>query len=65
MRRHVHFDANFRLVLSKRDKRDPSDRNLWPGGGFFADPDQYQQYLAIVDNPRQEVSPLVASCPVH
>jgi hypothetical protein len=56
MRRYVHFDANFRLVLLKSDKRDPSDRSFWDGGGFFADPMRYQQYLSIADNAQQEVS---------
>jgi hypothetical protein len=56
MRRYVHFDANFRLVLSKQERRNASDQSLWHGGGFFAAPDQYQEYLAVVDTTQQEVS---------
>jgi hypothetical protein len=56
MRRYVHFDANFRLVLSKQAKRSPSDRALWGGDGFFANPAQYEHYLASADATQQEAS---------
>jgi hypothetical protein len=55
MRRYVHFDANFRLVLSKKEKRSAADRSLWHGSGFFAAPDRYQEYLSVVDTTQQEV----------
>lgn len=56
MRRFVHFDANFRLVLSKRSNHDPSDRCLWSNGGFFADPAAYAEYLASDPRELQDVS---------
>jgi hypothetical protein len=56
MRRYVHFDANFHLVLSKQDKRSPSDHALWGGDGFFANPAQYEHYLTSVDATQQEAS---------
>lgn len=63
MRRYIHFDANFRLVLSKKETRDPSDRSLWQGGGFFADPTRYQEYLDLVDTTQQEASILATVHP--
>jgi hypothetical protein len=59
MRRYVHFDANFRLVLSKHDKRNSSDQALWNVDGFFANPGQYQEYLASADTTQQEASTTV------
>jgi hypothetical protein len=56
MRRYVHFDANFHLVLLKQNKSSPSDQALWAGDGFFANPVQYDQYLASVDTTQQEAS---------
>ncbi|KAG8820531.1 hypothetical protein FRC17_010124, partial [Serendipita sp. 399] len=56
VRRFVHFDANFRLVLSKQTKRDPNDQSLWSDGGFFANPREYEEYLKTADVPQQEPS---------
>lgn len=56
IRCYVHFDANFRLVQLRRDARNPSDRALWIGGGFFADPEEYEDYLGVVDHEQQETS---------
>lgn len=55
MRRFIHFDANFRLVLSKKENRSTADRTLWSDGGFFADPQTYKEYLASVNQEHHEV----------
>lgn len=52
----VHFDANFRLVLARRERRDEDDKSLWSGPGFFVDSNVYQQYLRAAGEVEQEAS---------
>ncbi|KIM27650.1 hypothetical protein M408DRAFT_24310 [Serendipita vermifera MAFF 305830] len=56
LRYYVHFDANFRLVLLKQPSRDIADRTLWIDGGFFANPNLYQEYLSKIKNTQQDPS---------
>lgn len=54
----MHFDANFKLILDKRNSRAEGNKSLWEGEGYFVETDQYRQYLAAADPPRREVGHL-------
>lgn len=56
VRLFFHFDANFQLVLTRHDNRDPGEKSLWSGPGFFVNTDLYQQYLMAAGEVPQEVS---------
>lgn len=53
VRRYIHFDANFRLTMMKKEKQSTLDSPLWKDGDFFANPVQYRGYLASVNVAQQ------------
>jgi hypothetical protein len=55
-RQFLHFDANFKLILDKRDTRGDGNKSLWGEAAYFVETAQYRQYLAGADAPRREVS---------
>jgi hypothetical protein len=54
-RQFIHFDANFRLTLERRDNRAEKGVSLWGSDGYFADTNQYQRYLATTKSLQREV----------
>jgi hypothetical protein len=42
----MHFDANFKLTLEKREKRTEQNTRLSAGAAFFVETDGYQKHLA-------------------
>lgn len=54
VRRYIHFDANFRLTMMKKEKQSTLDSPLWKDGDFFANPVQYRGYLASVNVAQQD-----------
>jgi hypothetical protein len=55
----MHFDANFKLTLEKREKRTEQNTRLSSGAAFFVETDGYQKHLATAQTLRAEVSRMI------
>jgi hypothetical protein len=49
----VHFDANFKLTLEKRESRGDGSKSLWGGDGYFVDDIKYREYLDTTSTQRE------------